>query len=186
MDYNNVSITTVEGEVKGLYKLGDVSSKAKGTTKLSSEEKVKERAYRKLKIEAAMVGGNVVLLTNQVSAGSKVGYFGSKAATNLTGICYSNTLPDYNKFKQLIGSKSNFSAVKQFKLYASDSDVSQSDIHKSFTMHNIINENGIVYLEADLQDEHISKFQLVNYTADSFSIAYQNEDTSYNIIISLK
>jgi hypothetical protein len=36
MDYNNVTITTIENEVKGLYKLGDVSSKAKGTTVYSS------------------------------------------------------------------------------------------------------------------------------------------------------
>jgi len=53
-DFENVSITKVEGEVRGLYKLGNVSAKAKGTTVYSNIEKVKERAYRKMKIEAAM------------------------------------------------------------------------------------------------------------------------------------
>jgi len=184
MDYDNVSITTLESEVKGLYKLGDVSSKAKGTTKLSNEEKVKERAFRKLKIEAAMIGANVVLLSNQVSQGSKLGYFGSHAATNLTGIGYSNTLPDYDKFMALIGSKSNFLTKQLFKLYSGDSDLSQSNIHKLFVIRSIKNNNGIIQIEADFQDEKVTNFQLVNFTQTFFSIAYRNEDTAYNIVIS--
>jgi len=32
MDYEKVTITSVESEVKGLFKISDVSSKAKGTT----------------------------------------------------------------------------------------------------------------------------------------------------------
>src|ERR1700733_8760340 len=46
-DFDNVSITSIESKVRGLYKLGDVSAKAKGTTVYSSQERVKERAYKK-------------------------------------------------------------------------------------------------------------------------------------------
>jgi len=64
-DYNSVTITSVESEVRGLFKIADVSSKAKGTTVYSNQERVKDRAYRKMKIQAAMFGANVVYLTNQ-------------------------------------------------------------------------------------------------------------------------
>jgi hypothetical protein len=186
MDYGNVSITVVESEVRGLYKLGDVSSKAKGTTKLSSEEKVKDRAYRKLKIEAAMFGANVIYISNQLSQGSSLGYFGSKAATNLTGIAYSSVLPDYDKFKRLVGTKIDFYALKQYKLGASDSDVSQSDINQSFRINNILNDNGIIYIEGNLQGEKdIIKFQLANFNDNDFSIEYKDGDTDYSFVIKL-
>src|ERR1700748_2824150 len=48
MDFDNVTVTSVESEVRGLYKISEVGSKAKGTTVFSSMEKVKERAYHKL------------------------------------------------------------------------------------------------------------------------------------------
>ena len=144
MEFSNVTTTMVEGEVKGLYKIGDVSAKAKGTTIYSSQERVKERAYRKMKIQAAMFGANIILLTNQRTEGNKYGgYFqsGSTAETNLTGIAYSNLLPDFDKFKTLLGSNKEFSTIKKFELGANDSDVSQEDLTFSFVIFNIINEN---------------------------------------------
>ena len=72
-DYNNVTITSVESEVKGLFKIADVSSKAKGTTVYSSQERVKDRAYRTMKIQAAMFGANVVSLNPQKTEGNKYG-----------------------------------------------------------------------------------------------------------------
>src|ERR1700743_866482 len=134
-DYNNVTITSVESEVRGLFKIADVSSKAKGTTVYSNQERVKDRAYRKMKIQAAMFGANVVYLTNQRTEGNKYGTYytsGSTAETNLTGIAYSNSSPDFEQFKKLIGGRTALPAVEEFELGASDSDVSQSNINKAF------------------------------------------------------
>ena len=187
MDYDKVTVTVVESEVRGLFKLMDVSSKAKGTTVYSSQERVKDRAYRKLKIQAAMFGANIVYLTNQRTEGNKYGYYNSQAAeTNLTGVAYSNVLPDYNNFKKLVGNNTNFVAIKRFELGASDSDVSQDDISKAFTIANITNENGIVLIEGELKGESNEKsFQLVGFSNDSFSIAYKHKGTAYNITIKI-
>jgi hypothetical protein len=189
MDFNNVATTTVENEIKGLYKLSDVSSKAKGTTVYSSQERVKDRAYKKMKIQAAMFGANIILLTNQRTEGNKYGgYFqsGSTTETNLTGIAYSNTLPDLEKFKGLIGSNKAFMAIKKFELGASDSDVSAEDINDEFNIANIINENGVIMLEGQLKGEkRNTMFQLANFTADSFSIAYKYKGTAYNYTIKI-
>jgi hypothetical protein len=188
MDFENVSVTTLESEVRGLYKLSDVSSKAKGTTVFSSQERVKDRAYRKMKIQAAMFGANVILLSSQRTEGNKFGgYFqsGSSAETNLTGIAYSNKLPDFNEFKKTLGSATDFKATKRYELGASFSDVEQEDINKAFTVTNIINENGIIFIEGQLKDEgHVQKFQVPYFEANSFSIAYKYKGTAYNFTIS--
>ena len=189
MNYDNVTITSVESEVRGFFKVGDVSSKAKGTTVYSNQERVKDRAYHKIKIQAAMFGANIIYLSDQRTEGNKYGSYytsGSTAETNLTGIAYSNVLPDYDGFKKSIGSKTNFIAVQKFELGGSDSDVSQDNINKTFEITNITNENGIISIEGNLKGESdIHNFQLANFTDDSFSIAYKYKGTAYNYVIKL-
>lgn len=189
MDFENVSVTTLESEVKGLFKLSDVSSKAKGVTVFSSQERVKDRAYRKMKIQAAMFGANVILLTNQRTEGNKYGGYwqsGSTAETNLTGIAYSNTLPEFDKFKQLLGGKTSFTAIKRYELGASYSDVSQDAVNLGFVITNIINENGVIFVEGKLKDENkIDKFQVAGFKDGNFSIAYKYKGTAYNFLIAI-
>jgi len=189
MDYDKVTITAVESEVRGLFKLSDVSAKAKGTTVYSNQERVKDRAYRKIKIQAAMFGANIIYLSNQRTEGNKYGsYFtsGSTAETNLTGVAYSNILPDFEKFKRAIGGKNNFTAVVKYELGGSDSDVSQDKINKPFTITNITNDNGIVFIEGDLKGERDTRsFQLVNFDGNTFSIAYKYKGTAYNLTVNI-
>src|SRR5215469_11206688 len=92
-DYDNVSFSHVLTEVQGLYKIGEVGAKSRGTTTLSNMEKVKERAERKVKIEAAMMGANVVYLTQFGTSQNRVGTYytaGQATATNISGVAYSN------------------------------------------------------------------------------------------------
>ncbi|MVN90384.1 DUF4156 domain-containing protein [Mucilaginibacter aquatilis] len=189
-DFENVTISNLESEIQGLYKLGEVTSKAKGTTVYSNQERVKQRAYRKLKIQAAMLGANIIYLTNQRTEGNKYGgYFqsGSSAETNLTGIAYSNSLPDLEAFKKLIGSKTDFNTSWRSKLWASDSDVSTDVYMTPFSIKEIINENGIIMIEGKLGDgTKNTRFQLANFTNDTFSIAYKDKSSAYNIVVSLK
>ena len=189
MDFEKVTVTSVESEVKGLYKLADVSSKAKGTTVYSSQERVKDRADRKIKIQAAMFGANIIFISNQRTEGNKYGtYFtsGSTSETNLTGIAYSNILPDIAQFKKLVGAKTDFIATQKFELGASDSDVSQDNINKPFKIFNILNDNGIITIEGQLKGENnVNSFQLANFNESSFSIAYKYKGTAYNIVVKL-
>jgi hypothetical protein len=185
MDFDKVTITSVESEVRGLYKISDVSSKAKGTTTFSNQERVKDRAFRKIKIQAAMFGANIIYLSNQRTEGNKYGYYNSSTAeTNLTGIAYSNTLPDYDAFKKLIGSRTDFMAIQKYELGGSDTDVSQDVINKPFKIVNITNENGIILIEGDLKSESDNhSFQLASFNENSFSFAYRHKGTAYNIVV---
>lgn len=90
-EFELVSITQVESETRGLFKLSEVSSKARGTTSFANMERVKERAMSKLKIEAAIHGANVVYLVQQSTAPNLYGNNSSTpTATNLAGVAYSN------------------------------------------------------------------------------------------------
>lgn len=188
-DYANVTVTTVESEVKGLYKIGDVGSKAKGTTTFSSQERVKERAYRKLKMQAAMMGGNIIYLTNQRNEGNKFGgYFqsGSSTETNLTGISYSNSVPSLDDFKKLLNSRTTFATYEQYRLAASNTEFSKDDVVTNFNITNIINDNGIITIEGSLGTApKFTSFKLAYFNSDHFSIFYNDKSTVYNISVKL-
>lgn len=185
-DFENVTTTSLESETKGLYKLGEVSAKAKGTTTLSNQERVKARAFKKLKIQAAMLGANVVLLHNQRSEGNKFGgYFqsGSTTETSLTGIAYTNKLPNIEDFKKLVNGRDLFTAVQQVKLWASDSDVSILPANNRLTITNIENDNGIITVEGQVTGVNkYNKFRLARFNNESFSIYYQDKSTVYSYV----
>jgi len=188
-DYENVSITQVESEIKGLFKVGDVSSKAKGGSTFSNQERIKERAYHKLKIQAAMQGANIIYLTNQRTEGNKFGsrYQGSSTAeTNLSGVAYTTLLPSFKDFEKLISGKKIFNAVQELKLYSSASDMSQSQLKTQFEISNITNESGLIILEGQFQgDSKNSKFRVVSFLVNSFNIFYESKSTAYNITIEI-
>lgn len=188
-DFENVTITQVESEVKGLFKIGDVSSKAKGTTTLSNQERVKERAYRKLKIQAAMQGANIIYLTNMRTEGNKGGGFyqsGSSAETNLTGVAYTNQLPSIDEFKKIINEKKNFTAIQEAKIWSSASDMTKTDIQSNFVINSITSENGIIKINGELQGKSKYKtFTVVSFDSDYFNIYYEDKSTAYNIKIKI-
>ncbi|MBB5634937.1 hypothetical protein HDE68_000822 [Pedobacter cryoconitis] len=186
-EFDNVTVTAVESEVKGLYKIGDVSSKAKGTTGFSNQERVKDRAYRKLKIQAAMMGANIVYLTNQRTEGNKAGgYFqaGSTAETNLTGVSYSNVVPSLADFKKLVNGRTDFATINEYRLGGSSSDYSLKELTKNFFIANIRNDNGIITIEGELEGlTDFNQFRLVGVSTDHFNIFYRDKSTVYNISV---
>lgn len=188
-DFENVTITQVESEVRGLFKVGDVSSKAKGTTTLSNQERVKERAYRKMKIVAAMMGANIIYLTNQRTEGNKMGGYyqsGSTAETNLTGISYTNQLPNLEEFQKVINEKKSFTAIQEAKLWSSASDMTKTDFFNNFVISSITNENGLIIINGSLEGVlNYKLFRVVSFDNDYFNIYYEDKSTSYNIKIKI-
>jgi hypothetical protein len=188
-DFENVSITQVESEVKGLFKIGDVSSKAKGTTTFSNQERVKRRAYRKMKMVAAVMGANIIYLTNQRTEGNKMGGFyqsGSSAESNLTGVAYTNELPSIDEFNELINGKKDFTAVLEVKIMSGASGLINTNIKSNFTINSITNENGIIMINGELKGKSKYKtFRVVSFDNEYFNVYYKNKSTDYNIKIKI-
>lgn len=188
-DYENVTITGVESEVKGLYKLGEVSSKAVGTTALANQERVKDRAYRKMKLQAAMMGGNIVYLTAQRTQGNVYGteyQAASPTETNLTGICYTSTLSSLEDLKKAIADRKEFGTFERFKLGGSDSNIKREEVYLNFSLKEIHDNNGIITLEGNLDGlTKVNKFLLAGITADHISIFYRDKSTVYSYSLKL-
>lgn len=186
-EYFNVSITRVENEVNGLFKLGEVSSKAVGTTIFSNQEQIKERAYKKLKIQAAFQGGNIIYLTDQRTQGHKSGFFeSSKAETNLTGVLYTTELANFTDFKKLIGDTKVFTAIQENELKNSSFDMSQSKINNKFVIEDLTNENGIIMIIGKLEGARKqSVFKVVSFDKTHFNIFYDGKRAEYNIKIEI-
>lgn len=187
-DFENVTISQVESEVKGLFKLGDVSAKAKGTTTLSNQERVKERAYRKIKIQAALMGANVIYLTNQRQEGNKMGGYyqtGSTNETSLSGIAYTNVLPDFKEFIKAIKTKRNFEADYEDKLNSGASDMTTTTTTAKFEIYEINDENGLIILSGNLEDTRSlsNKYRVVSFDSTKFNITYESKNSVYNLTI---
>lgn len=189
-EYENVTIAGVESEVRGLYKIGDVSSKAVGTTMLSSQERVKARAYRKLKMQAAMMGANVIYLTNQKVRGNENGGYlqaGNPSQTNLTGLAYTNLIPNIEEFKKLISGRNIYGSVLRYKLWASDSEMSKESGLYELKIEDIINDNGVVTVRGDLEGvKKYRDFRLARFNKDSFSLYYKDKSTAYCYVFSFR
>jgi hypothetical protein len=187
-DYLNVSFTFVEREVQGLFKLGDVSSKAKGTTVYSSMTRVKERAERKLKIEAAMMGANIVYVAQNNTSGNQVGsYFqaGKTTETNLNGVAYSNEIPLFDDFVKLIGDRRTFKTNERYELGGSSFDLDSADFSKSVDIIKIYNENGLIMVDAKIKSVDNTSFRVINFDPTGFILVWKDRSTMYNFLIKM-
>ena len=187
-DYENVSVTKVESEIHGLYKLGNVSSKAKGTTTYSNMERVKERAYRKLKMEAAMQGANVVFLTQQGTQGNQAGtqyQAGRTTETNLDGIAYTNKIPNFDEFSAKVKENSQYSVTTRLKLWSSGTDMVTDDFNDVMTIGRITNESGLIMVDATIPKIKETKFRVAFVGVNRFVLVYEDKSTIYNLVVAL-
>ena len=173
-DYDKITLTQVQSEVLGLNRIGDVSSKAVGTTVVSNVEKVKDRAYKKLKIQAAMLGANIIYLSDMRSQGNKWGGYyssGQKTETSLTGIAYSNKVLDLNEFKRNI-TKSEFQISEIYELKNSSFDVEKNnEIKDIFYLENIEQDGKSIYITGKIGNKGAStRFKLSRFNNTTFGL----------------
>jgi hypothetical protein len=93
MDWESVQFSKIESEVKGMQKINNVGAKAKGLTAYSSISKLQDRAYNKAKMEAAMLGGNIIYILEQNTEEAMYGgQYGSSKLPSVTisGIAYTS------------------------------------------------------------------------------------------------
>ncbi|AUD00985.1 hypothetical protein [Spirosoma pollinicola] len=189
-DFDKVTITQVEGDTKGLFKLGEVSSSARGGSVYSNVDKVKERAMKKLKMEAAMRGANLVYMAYQKTDGNQYGgYFqAAKAAETIyTGVAYSNVMPNKDEFLKRMSGISKVVSPQQIVLMKGMS-ISKSEYETiNFNVPILINrsyiEGGQIYLEAKIQGFEATSFRVVRFDDKSFSLLNEDKKKVVNFIV---
>lgn len=178
-DYHNVVITRIESDVQGLYRIGEVGSKARGTTRLSSQEKVKNRAYIKLQMFGALMGANVIFITNQSTRGNL--WVGS-SETNLSGIGYTNYLLDIDEFKSILGDRKDFKSDFLVNMMWSATQLFNEDFERKFQIAEVLQQNGQIFITGNLENEpYLVQFRVVYFDRNSFTIVYQKNNVIYNL-----
>lgn len=184
-DFDKVMIASVEGEIKGLHKIGNVSATAQGASTVAEQEKVKQRAFRKLKIEAAMMGANVVYLSGPQSQGIVAGSYrnGSSSEASLTGVAYLNEILDYNEFQRVLDDRTQFVTSERSQMRSEAWDYSKRPFMKDLHIREVIDQNGSIIVQADLGREKNKPFRLASFDNDGFNIFYRGKNAVYNVKI---
>jgi len=186
-DWDNVSLSHVESEVKGLYKIGDVGAKARGTTIYANMEKVKERGIQKMKIQAAMVGANEIYITQE---GTSTNAPYHPTSTNMAGVAYSNRLPNFDAFTTLMNSKMKFKLMKYMvdKLGTDDYALVKFADTGMAIINKVYSNNGFIMVDARIDGFDNTIFKVVYYSNDGFILECTDntdifENTIYNVRI---
>lgn len=184
-DYDQVSLTRLESETKGLIKLDEVFTKAVGTTVFSNISQVKERAFRKMKIQAAMLGGNLIYMLDQSTVGNQVGgqYQSGKATeTILSGIVYTNKLPKLSDVKMFIGDKKYLQSYIYNSIGQNSTEIDNvSETPPVFKLEDIYEDKGFVYLNASAYKVNNQVFRVVYADKDKIGVAWKDNKKIYNI-----
>ena len=147
MEWEQVSIASVESEVQGLYKIDDVSSKAKGTTEFSNQERVKRRALDKMKMQAAILGGNVVYMV------------------------HSSQMPRLADVRKLVDGHTAFDVVEEVTMVNTDSRYSQDKMSEALTIDRVYDDSGLVMLEGSIKGIKEHTFRVTFCNESDFYIA---------------
>ena len=184
-DWENVSITRVETELKGLFKLEEVTSKATGATSFSNVNTVKDRAFKKLKIETAMVGGNTVYIIDQTTNGVRNGGYGADPArTNLSGVAYSNARPNFEEFSTLLNTRNEFSYAEYHYLGNNSTDLETgTPSQETVILTNPRNESGFIMVQADISGENTEEYRVTYVDNETIILMYRDKKKVYNIIL---
>lgn len=189
--FDNVTITQVESEIKGLVKIGEVSSIAQGGSVFSGTSQMENRAEMRLKIFAAMMGGNIIYLTqNQTSKGGTSGYINTPvstpAQTFMTGVVYTSEVPDIEQFKAKLAGKTEFNAVESASFTGTTTAIRVYPSKRTLHLKSIKNINGLLTIEGDLEGASKYKtFNVASFDADFFHIYYEDKGTAYNLKIKM-
>lgn len=200
-DFKKVEVVSTEGDILGLTRIGRVTAKAKGATAWSGAINIQNRAVKKLLIESAMLGGNVVLLTQQSTTPSRAGsdVAPAQAAYSLqSGSVYTNNPIDIQAFKNRAGEQTTFEVSRRFWIGRNSSDLLQSPVTGFFQLRTIEEKDGQVFLVGEFKNFRTvsggaaslapyRKFRLTSFDDTSFTVHFvQESGMTHNIVLKFK
>ncbi|MBB6611255.1 hypothetical protein H7F15_09425 [Pontibacter sp. Tf4] len=188
-DYENVILTQTEKEINGLERVGDISITEKGNTMFSNLNNIETRAQKKLKVVAAMMGGNVVFIRHQDNQGSRYGgvlgasfAMGTPAESFLAGAVFTNAPADLEKFKKLTNNKTEFKATESASFTGNADEARVYPSKRELKVQSVQQENGAIIIHGTLEGASKYKsFRVTSFDENFFYIFYEDKGTAYNI-----
>lgn len=191
-DWQMVQMSKIESEVKGMFKINNVGAKAKGMTTMSSISKLQDRAYNKAKMEAAMLGGNVIYILEQnTEEALNGGYYGGTKmpSVSISGIVYTS--------KKVIESEIQEGDYELSNIFVLETNAYEIAENANFMQERIliqknqfVSENGFLRLVHNFisVDRQIDKYTII-YSADGLIIlsgvntTKNGKTTYYNLFL---
>jgi hypothetical protein len=185
-DWEKVTVTLLENDLKGLVKLETISTKATGTTAFASAEAVRERAYKKLRIQTAMLGGNTVFVSEKskgTSGGSLMGP--STKSTALDGIAFAFAKPDFAEFKKILDGKTEFKYLLQQSLGGGTSELSIDNVvdQPTVKLTDAKTLNGFIVLKANIKGEERTEFRVIFFDDKTIVLMYRDKNKIFNEVL---
>ena len=190
LDWENVQISNIEAEVKGLSKIDNIGAKAKGFTTLSSLSKLQDRAYNKIKIQTAMLGGNVAyLINNHIEESMYGGEYGSSKLPSVTisGLAYTTKKVFVNEI-----SFDDYKIEYVFELKANSYDIESLPV-KPQTMrikkNDIFSENNFQKINLNINTiSKVKEYTIIYANSSEIVLATtyltrKGKKTYYNVIL---
>ncbi len=188
-DWPQVDVATTEYETKGLYKIDLISTKATGTTVYSSVTKVQERAINKLKMAAAIMGGNLVYIKNEALEGNIQSEHGGRTSrAQLLGTVYCSELLDESKFKATLKEGDRYTIISKIGLRNNDADIqSIKTANEEVEINSVQSDKGFIYLTLTI-DGKKSKIvhRVLSFSDTRILVAYREGQAYYNLVLSEK
>ena len=181
LDWEYVTVIQNDRELKGLYLLDQVNSKAKAATGWGSVGKMENRAKRKLLIETAMNGGNVVFLTQQNSSTRSQK---STSSSVLGGVAYGSTVPNFEAFKKMVENSGEFRYVENHTLGVNYDDLKVSTQKgEKVSLNNIEKSGHMIYVNASIPGEDEPKYRVSYFDNEQVILVYRTKKQLVNIIL---
>ena len=132
-----------------------------------------------------MFGGNIIYMTQLNSAGAHVGLWSSKGAeTSLSGVVYSNTIPDQFNFEKLIADKKTFSVKNKIILRSNSYGAFEGQLKGNLELSKVTSEGKLIYIFGKLIKGIEMRYRVIRFDEDTFTIVYEDKNTLYNYILS--
>jgi sporulation protein YlmC with PRC-barrel domain len=166
-DWEKVQISRMESEIHGLYKIDMIGAKAKGATTLSSLAKLQDRAYNKVKIETAMLGGNMAYILEQNTEEAIFG--GENGPSKTPGVTLSGLAYTSRKVRESEIAGGEYKVTAIYVLQANEMDLQQKRVNVesvNINKERIKSENGFKKLNL-----HIKQVKKVH----DYTIIYSDE-----------
>lgn len=189
-DWQKVQISKIESEVQGLQKIDVIGAKATGVTTLTSIAKLQDRAFDKIKIQTAMIGGNVAFIMHQNTEEAVHGtqYSAAKApSVSLSGIAYTTK----KVFKhEIVWGEYSITGIDELKANSYSIDaVEYTNENVKINETAVFEENGFVKINLsirsiqDIRDYTIIYADQNEVILSCIEVSRKGKRTYYNVFL---
>ncbi|SFT95645.1 hypothetical protein SAMN04489724_2954 [Algoriphagus locisalis] len=192
-DADKVYITYVPQETEGLESKGELFSKATGVTVFSSMHNVKNRSLDKMKAEAAMLGANVLLISDAQSRGNYYGneYTPSQSTqTVLFGQAFTSNPINIPQVREMLEGV-NYVLYQTFTLNRNDFspkmkmslEYNENRLPKFSKIEQIRERDGKLFVTTSGIRSKNNELEVINLQNGTITLMETHKNTVYNYIL---